>query len=145
MVGATTSPSPDTIRHTFWSGLEPRPGAALIPLRTTFTYRAADPYAVVLTFRTGRNEWVLWTLARELLGAGLVATSGDGDVSISPDNADPARVWITFRSPSGRAAIAFDRNDLERALCASESIVPLGTEADRIDWTAELARIREVA
>lgn len=117
----------------------------LFPIEAMFIYRAADAYAVRLSFRTKPGTTVNWTFARALLADGLTATAGDGDVRITPDTIDHGRVWIALTSPAGHAEFAFDRAELERALDATEDIVPEGTEANWIDWPSELAGLGEAA
>lgn len=111
----------------------------LRPIKVKFRYSTDDPYAVVLDIATGVDQWVRWTFARDLLLAGLVADSGEGDVVIAPDSDLSSRVWLTVSSPRGTAVFAFYRADLESALALSESLVPSGSESARIDWERELA------
>lgn len=133
------------IRHVMGAAVESTPGGLLTPVEVVFTYRAANPYAVELAFRTRPTQWVTWRFARDLLAAGMAATSGDGDVRITPDNDNDARVWICVTSPAGRADFAFARAALEHALDDTEALVPEGTEAELIDWDREIAELGEVA
>jgi hypothetical protein len=114
-------------------------GALTRAVRVKFRYRADDPYAVVLDFATGVDDWVRWTLARDLLAQGLHAGAGEGDVLIGPDGEAPGRVWITVSSPTGTARFAFRRADLAAALAKTQALVPPGSESVRIDWDRELA------
>lgn len=133
------------IRRTLWAGLEPQPGGPLEPVEATFIYRDSDPYAVTLVFRRTAEHLIVWTFARELLGGGMAATSGDGDVRITPDNDDDERIWLRCSSPSGHAVFAFDRHPLGLALLDTYGLVAVGAEGELIDWDTELAKLRGVA
>lgn len=134
-----------TVRRCLVAQLQPPNNRPQVPVRAVFLYRDADPYAVTLAFEAGPLRWVSWTFARDLLAAGLAATSGEGDVRITPDNGDDTRVWLHVASPSGAACFAFQRADLERALDDAEHLVPEGTEAEHFDWDREIAKLGEVA
>jgi hypothetical protein len=43
------------------------PQQTIVPLEASFFYSGEDPYAVRLAFRTGLDEPVEWTFARDLL------------------------------------------------------------------------------
>lgn len=109
-------------------------------VRVRFSYDADDPFAVKLAFAD--TLLVVWTISRELLAAGLRGPAGDGDVKITPG--DP-KVRLVLSSPNGRCALFFHRTDLIEALAATAALVPYGSEADRIDWDREIARLGEVA
>ncbi|SFK52614.1 Streptomyces sporulation and cell division protein, SsgA [Amycolatopsis sacchari] len=119
-------------------------GAVVVlrPVPVKFRYSVADPFAVVLDFATGAEQWVRWTFARDLLAEGLADYGdgvGEGDVFLGPDATLPWRVWLTVSSPSGVAAFAFRRSDLTAALGQTEALVPPGTESEFIDWNREFA------
>ncbi|MTD58761.1 SsgA family sporulation/cell division regulator [Amycolatopsis pithecellobii] len=130
---------PQSLNLPMWAELEDTAGEVieLRPIKVKFRYSTDDPYAVVLDFAVGVDEWVRWAIARELLAAGLREDSGDGDVFIAPDSDLPWRIWLTVSSPTGVAMFAFHRPDLESALAKTEALVPSGTESTRIDWNHE--------
>ena len=107
-------------------------------LETTFDYDSADPYAVRLVFR-GPSSSVDWLVSRNLLLNGLAGPTGDGDVRCWPDRdrSGRASVAMEFRSPGGRLVTRVQRAELERFLCRTLEVVPLGEE--RIDVDALLA------
>ncbi|WP_020673863.1 SsgA family sporulation/cell division regulator [Amycolatopsis nigrescens] len=110
------------------------PGPHLLAMRANLRYDPADPFAVVLAFRSGDENWVEWLLSRELLAEGLLLAAGEdvsvgeGDVRISPDCELAGRVWIGLSSPDGAATLALERAELEHALDATEALVPAGSE-----------------
>lgn len=130
---------PQSLNLPMWAELEDSSGEVieLRPVRVKFRYSTDDPYAVLLDFATGADQWVRWEITRDLLAAGLGQDSGEGDVSVAPDSNLPWRVWITVSSPTGVAMFAFHRLDLEDALAQTEALVPTGTESTRIDWNRE--------
>lgn len=102
------------------------------PVTATLGYDAADPWAVTVAFRTGRR-WVRWVLGRELLAAGLLLPTGDGDVRVSPH---PAGVVLGLRNGDEHAEVLLDGGAVGRLLTRSYALVPLG--AERVDWAVEL-------
>lgn len=74
-------------------------------------YETRDPFSVALMFRTDAGESIAWSFGLELLTAGMIWPTGDGDVHIAPD-AIPGTIDITLSSPSGRAFLFTDKGDL---------------------------------
>jgi hypothetical protein len=132
---------PASLNIPMWAEWEDTSGEVieLRPIKVKFRYRADDPFAIVLDFAVGAEQWVRWSIARDLLTAGLREDSGEGDVFIAPDSDLPWRVWLTLSSPTGVAMFAFHRPDLESALVKTEALVPTGSESERIDWNREFA------
>lgn len=130
---------PQSLNLPMWAEWEDTSGEVieLRPVRVKFRYRTDDPYAVLLDFATGVDEWVRWEMTRDLLVSGLQEDSGEGDVFVAPDSDLPWRVWLTVSSPFGVAMFAFHRPDLESALAKTEALVPSGTESARINWNRE--------
>ncbi|GAB3008597.1 SsgA family sporulation/cell division regulator [Amycolatopsis acidiphila] len=131
---------PLNLNLTMWAEWEDTSGEVieLRPVQVKFRYRSDDPFAVLLDFAVGAEQWVRWEIARDLLAAGLMRDSGDGDVYVAPDSDLPWRVWLTVSSPTGVALFAFHRPDLESALAQTEMLVPSGSESAQIDWNREL-------
>lgn len=120
------------------------PGRASLPVPTLLRYEADDPYAVHLGFRTGGDDVVEWTFARQLLTDGLVDAVGDGDVRVWPADEDssgaPARVMcLSLSSPSGTARFEVPVDRLVDFLTRTYAAVPVGSEARFVDLDAELA------
>lgn len=139
---------PQSLNLPLWAELEDSSGEVieLRPVKVKFRYRTNDPYAIVLDFTVGAEQWVRWHIARDVFTDGLNVAPGQvdagrGDVRIGPDPELPWRVWIFVSSPTGFAAFAFKREDLAAALAKTEALVPTGTESDRIDWAREWAAI----
>ncbi|WP_435582087.1 SsgA family sporulation/cell division regulator [Amycolatopsis thermoflava] len=140
---------PTSLNLPMWAELEDRSGEVieLVPVKVKFRYRTDDPFAVVLDFAVGAEQWVRWHIARDLLAEGLAlpprtpTSVGEGDVAVAGDLDVPWRVWISLSSPTGVADFAFKRASLVDALAKTEALVPIGTESDRIDWNREFAAL----
>jgi len=105
-------------------------------LRVVFGYLATDPWAISMVMHT--TTPVPWTFARELIADGLNTTTGHGDVRVVP--AETA-VTLELSSPSGAARLAFARASLEKLIEHTEHLVPLGAEAEHVDWDDALATL----
>jgi hypothetical protein len=116
------------------------PGGAPVPVAATVRYEPDDPYAVSIGFRTGADEVVEWTFARQLLSDGVRRPAGDGDVQVWPAAQSGGRiVCLSLSSPSGHALFEMPRSEILAFLRRTYSAVPLGGESDAIDLDAELA------
>lgn len=125
------------------------------PWPSTWTYRAtlaydpADPYAVTLRFPSpsGRTDGIAYTFARELLvdAVELGQDAGHSDIRIYPSDgwvmvdlyptdlyADGDREFPPLLMRHESAALF---------LSLTYAAVPVGTEAARINWDAELAGV----
>jgi hypothetical protein len=116
------------------------PGGAALPVGATFRYDPADPYAVHVGFRTGNDEVVEWTFARQLLVDGVTHPVGEGDVQVWPSADVGARaVCLSLTSPSGSALFELPLPGLVEFLTRTYAAVPTGSESDFVDIDAELA------
>ena len=116
------------------------PGAASLPVLAGVRYDPSDPYAVHVGFRTGGDDVVEWTFARQLLTDGVTRSVGEGDVQVWPSHADGAAVvCLSLSSPSGRALFEVPLTELVQFLSATYAAVPTGAESDFVDVDAELA------
>lgn len=115
------------------------------PVRSRWTYRASEPYAVTVAFQSGPGRWIEWVFARELIDAGLVRQAGVGDVRIRPERSlDRSVVVLEISSPEGTARLDIDLRSVAAFLDATAAIVPLGDEEDYVDIDAlidELTRV----
>jgi len=105
-------------------------------------YDAADPWAVLITFRgsSGRStEPVTWAVGRDLLLQGLTDPAGEGDVQLFPsvDENGRAAVVLELRSPDGRLVAQMRSSELYRFLRHTFAVVPLGTERVDLDRLVE--------
>ncbi|MFD5540867.1 SsgA family sporulation/cell division regulator [Streptomyces sp. NPDC127079] len=113
-----------------------------LPLCVRLRYEPADPYVVRATFFSHSDEPVEWVLGRDLLADGLTGSAGRGDVRIwsAADRGDQA-MYVSLGSRAGTALLEVPVQDVKAFLERTEALVPRGTEAGRIDWDVELARL----
>ncbi|HVK19923.1 MAG TPA: SsgA family sporulation/cell division regulator [Actinokineospora sp.] len=115
------------------------------PVRSRWTYRASEPFTITAAFQTDRDRWVEWIFARDLLVAGMIGPSGEGDVRLSPEFSNGRSVMVLqIESPEGRATLEMDHDAVEHFLTATTKIVPLGTESDHFDIDALIEEITNV-
>ena len=78
----------------------------------------------------------MWLLGRELLLQGMLADAEDpagcGDVQVWRDE-DPMFTLVSLTGIEGSALLASPSEPLERFLTATEQLVALGTESDRME------------
>ncbi len=113
-----------------------------LPLLTRWSYRADDPYAVMMSISRPSGRWIDWLMARDLVVEGMLAPAGVGDVRVAPfcdDEFDIIEVKIG--DDEGFAALEFDRELMERYLAATFEVVALGAESDVIDVAAAIEKI----
>lgn len=120
------------------------PDAPALPVRVSFRYVPADPYAVHLLFHadSAGGEMVNWAFARDLLVTGLEEPAGVGDVRVWP--------WVTPRgdfvalalsTPDGDALFEVPRSMLVRFLRRTYVVVPRGKEAEHLDVDTAVNRL----
>jgi hypothetical protein len=113
-----------------------------MPLLVRWTYRADDPYAMMMAISRPSGRWIEWLMARDLVVEGMLAASGVGDVRVAPmSDGDFDIIEVKIGDDEGFASLEFDRALMERFLAATFDVVPLGGEADVIDVTAEIEKI----
>ncbi|MFJ2770763.1 SsgA family sporulation/cell division regulator [Streptomyces sp. NPDC087300] len=111
-------------------------------LPVVLRYSAADPLAVQMTFPAQAaldGVEVTWIFARQLLGEGLSAPVGTGDVHVWP--CGRARTVLEFHAPQGLALVQFDTLVLRRFLNRSYAVVPAGGEVADLDLDLGLSRL----
>ncbi|MGN6485490.1 MAG: SsgA family sporulation/cell division regulator, partial [Thermomicrobiales bacterium] len=110
---------------------------ARLPLSADFSYRAEDPYAITVVFRTPEQS-VSWIFGRELLAEGQSEPAGFGDVQVWPTvtRRGVALTVIELNSPDGIVQVEGVSRDLARFLDATYRLVPTGHEADHLDIDA---------
>jgi len=112
------------------------------PLLASFEYTTADPYAVSILFKAEPVP-VRWTFARDLLVEGFFEPTGDGDVHVWPCLSAEGRavVILELNSPSGEVLIQVSSRTLSEFIRQMLIKVPLGNEADLIDFDDELDEV----
>jgi hypothetical protein len=102
-------------------------------IRTRWTYRTDEPFAVSVSFGTERGQWVEWVFARDLLVTGLAEPAGIGDLRMRPDQDDDRIVLLEIRSPSGQAVFEFDRGPVEDFAIDTLELIQVGDESLHYD------------
>lgn len=109
--------------------------ASVVPVTAELGFRTSDPYTVRAAF-TGAQSTSTWLLGRELLDLGMAATAdqpaGDGDVQVWRDE-DPDYLLISLSGVEGSALLAAPTEPVMRFLAATESLVPLGGESEKME------------
>ncbi|HEY2099903.1 MAG: hypothetical protein QOI50_5042 [Pseudonocardiales bacterium] len=112
------------------------------PLLTRWSYRADDPFAVMMSISRPSGRWIDWLLSRDLLIEGLCTPAGVGDVRLTPFSDEEFDVLeVRIGDDEGFASLEFDRDLIERFLEATFEIVPAGAESSIIDVEAEIEKI----
>ncbi|HEX4357085.1 MAG TPA: SsgA family sporulation/cell division regulator [Pseudonocardia sp.] len=112
------------------------------PLLTRWSYRADDPFAVMMSISRPSGRWIDWLLSRDLLIEGLAKPAGIGDVRLTPFTDEEFDVLeVRIGDDEGFASLEFDRDLIERFLEATFDIVPAGAESAVIDVEAEIEKI----
>jgi hypothetical protein len=119
------------------------PQQTIVTLGASFLYSGEDPYAVRIVFHAEMEEPVEWTLARDLLSAGIERHEGPGDVTVWPsagseDGAPGSVLHIELSSPFGQAHFEAPAGEISDFLRRTYQIVPAGQEAEHIDVEAGL-------
>src|SRR4051794_29538748 len=115
------------------------------PLDAELRYDPADPFAVSLAIGTECGEPVVWTFARDLLSAGVGSPQGAGDITIEPDfasdmDSDERMLRITLATDC-LATMLVPAAQVVEFLIESFTVVPTGSELDRVDFDAEIAAL----
>ncbi|MEO3754983.1 SsgA family sporulation/cell division regulator [Streptomyces sp. B6B3] len=110
------------------------------PVRTCFTYRTDDPYAVHLLFRFDFQKPVRWVFARDLLTAGMSDRAGIADVTVRPSS-DCFLTSLSLASPHGRVEVEAPTLSLATWLARTHLAVPAGHEDRHLDLDAAVERL----
>ncbi|MFF7191967.1 SsgA family sporulation/cell division regulator [Streptomyces sp. NPDC008222] len=108
----------------------------------TLHYDPRDPFAVRMTFPAPASlegDEVCWTLARDLLAAGLVEPEGRGDVRVRPYSLD--HTVLEFHAPEGTAMVLVRSEEIRRFLEAAGELVPFGLEHLQLDLDRGLTEL----
>ncbi|PKW18128.1 SsgA family sporulation/cell division regulator [Saccharopolyspora spinosa] len=111
------------------------------PIQLELRYETRDPYAVGMIFNPGRNSRAHCMIARDLLAAGLVSRSGEGNVRISPRPDNPELVVIALTAPSGQGVFETRTDVLARFLNDTYAIIASGDEHRWLSVDDALSRV----
>ena len=112
------------------------------PVLTRWTYRADDPYAVMMSISQPGGRWIDWLMSRDLLIDGLDGPTGLGDVRLTPISDEEFDVLqVRIGDDESFAILEFDRDLIERFLNATYELVEVGEESSFIDVEAEIEKI----
>jgi hypothetical protein len=134
----TMSERPSVVEATVIFGLRTF-GSSPLPVRVGLEYDPADPYAVTTAYQTGPGT-VRWMFSRDLLADGLLAATGDGDVTISPAN-DPSLIVLELNAPDGSAVLEASAQEIAAFLNRTYEVVPMGDESAWFDFETEMAKL----
>lgn len=120
------------------------PDATALPVRVSFRYDPADPYAVQLLFHAESpgGEPIEWAFARDLLVAGMDEPAGLGDVRVWPW-ATPRGDFIALAlsTPDGSSLFEVPRSMLVRFLRRTYAVVARGREFEHLDVDTAVDRL----
>lgn len=124
----------------YCNGARPNVGVPVV-----FTYSEDDPYAVIMSFQTGDDSQVPWTVSRELVMMGTVSPRvvGSGDVKLRYEGAAMGTVAICLSSPEGHAHVRVPQKQLVDFVNRTQDACPPGKErsGDALDeFLAEVFR-----
>jgi len=113
-------------------------------LDSELSYHPDDPLAVTIQLGAA-GVGVCWTFARSLLRVGMFASTGEGDVVISPgvDDDSNALTYVELSSPDGVAVLRTRSAIVAEFLRQTEQLVPIGQEGDHVDIDAVITYLRE--
>ena len=115
----------------------------VLPLEAELWYDPQDPYAVIALFHTADDTMVRWVFSRDLLGQGLYAPVGCGDVHVWPclDEEGRAVVVVELSSPDGEALLQISSAEVSEFLSLTEEVVPCGEESRYLDLDLVVAQL----
>jgi hypothetical protein len=120
-------------------------GTGEAELEAELRYDPTDPFAVSLAIGVECGEPVVWTFARDLLAAGVSVPSGEGDITVEPDQLsamdDAERMLRITLATDSLATMVTSSDRVVEFLVETYAIVPTGSELDRVDFDAEIAAL----
>ncbi|WP_225802686.1 SsgA family sporulation/cell division regulator [Streptomyces sp. NK15101] len=112
---------------------------AAVRIDTTLDYTSRSPHALSVTFHLMDPDPVVWHLDREMVLAGSLTPTGDGEVHLRP--ADGGRLLLRLGPAGHRADVLVDADRLTAVVRETFALVPQGTEERHIDWRPLLASL----
>ncbi|MFC3456271.1 SsgA family sporulation/cell division regulator [Amycolatopsis speibonae] len=117
------------------------PNAEDVLVDVELCYDTCDPFAIKARFLRDTPQEIDWLFSRELLTAGLLQLSGEGDVRIGPSTSRPDCLQVELETPEGAARFTAHAEDLKEFLDCSHAMVPRGDESLWIDFEVELGKL----
>jgi hypothetical protein len=120
-------------------------GTGEATLDAELRYDPADPFAVSLAIGVECGDPVVWIFARDLLSAGVGSPQGEGDITIEPDfasdmDSDERMLRLTLATDC-LATMLVPSGPVVEFLVETFTVVPTGSELDRVDLDAEIAAL----
>ncbi len=112
--------------------------AALPAVNAELRYHCDDPFAVHLLLSVDQSPAITWVFGRELLVTGVRMPAGIGDVQVYPASDG---LIIELRSGSVGARLLAHTADIEQFAARTTAQVPLGSEMEHYDMTADLRQL----
>ncbi|GAA3085808.1 hypothetical protein GCM10017562_64760 [Streptomyces roseofulvus] len=112
---------------------------AVVRIDTTVGYDSRDPHALSIAFHLLGAEPVVWYMDREMILAGSLGPTGDGDVRIRPT--PDGGLLIQLGPEEQCAVVGCEQEALGRFVRHTFVLVPQGTEERHIDWRPLLASL----
>ncbi|GHJ93488.1 MULTISPECIES: SsgA family sporulation/cell division regulator [Streptomyces] len=113
---------------------------AVVRIDTSVGYHSRDPHALTIAFHLLGEESVVWRLDREMVLAGALGPTGEGEVHLRP--APDGALLLLLGGAGHRATVRCDQEELARFVRGTFVLVPQGTEERHIDWRPLLASLR---
>ncbi|MFF0430833.1 SsgA family sporulation/cell division regulator [Streptomyces sp. NPDC004327] len=112
---------------------------AAVRIGTTVGYDSRDPFALSIAFHLLDEDPVVWRVDREMILAGSLGPTGDGEVRIRPT---PDGGLLLRLGPAARCAVVrCEQEAVGLFVRETFALVPRGTEERHIDWTPLLASL----
>ncbi|MFF9340694.1 SsgA family sporulation/cell division regulator [Streptomyces sp. NPDC014773] len=135
---ATPLPSPHVLTRPM--AMELLGPDTAVRIDTSVGYHSRDPHALSIAFHLLGEESVVWRLDREMVLAGSLGPTGEGEVHLEP--APDGKLLLRLGAAGHRAVIRCDQEELARFVRDTFLLVPQGTEERHIDWRPLLDSLR---
>ncbi|WP_196778074.1 SsgA family sporulation/cell division regulator [Lentzea aerocolonigenes] len=109
-------------------------------LATGIVYDTRDPYTLAFVFTVGSQQ-VRWAIGRDLVAAGLLAPTGDGDVVVRPAEDDATRVEFRLADHGRVSTLSAALLDVAEFVDRTFEVVPMGEESRWMDLDGEIEKL----
>jgi len=103
-------------------------------------YDSRDPFVITFAFLLSKHN-VLWALGRDLVAAGLIAPTGDGDVMLHPRSEDANQVEFHFTGGQDTSMLSASLAEVADFVDRTHALVPMGHEKCWLDLDGELVKL----